>query len=186
MVPFIGVITCALLVKIATGNEQIVDEPIPAGILLNTVTYEDLIANKCSPCYSEYYHTPTTSTDISSCAGPVLFVGAIDDGDSVFSLGAYGLASEVQTQTALNTPHLSNGVYWYFTSGYSFGFLKDDTLQQSKADVGSSNPEYRLSWFVDSDYGGYRAGSQLNISDATWQKVIWSCPNGTLQCTVSK
>ena len=93
------------------------------GILIDTVTFDDLFADKCYPCYTAYYSDPTTYTKILSCAGPVLFVGAILDGESVFSLGAYGLASEVQTQTAINTPHLSNGVYWYFTPQWSFGFL---------------------------------------------------------------
>ena len=159
---------------------------LPSGIQYNTVTVDDLIARGCSPCYSEYYAAPTTSKNISSCAGPVLFVGAKYDWTLSVNLGAYGLASEVQTQTALNTPHLSNGVYWYFTPRESFGFLKDNTLQQNSADVGTTNPDSRLSWHLDNKYGGYRAGANTRLnSDTTWKKIIYNCPNGTLQSIVS-
>ena len=164
---------------------------LPWGIQYNTVTVDDLLAGGCSPCLSEYYATPTTSANILSCAGPVLFVGAKYGWSSTLNLGAYGLASEVQTVTALNTPHLSNGVYWYFVPGQSFGFLKDNTLQQASADIGTTNPDSRLSWHLDVNgggvsVGGYRAGSynQLN-HDTNWQKIIYNCPNGTLQRTVS-
>ena len=161
---------------------------IPYGIQYNSVTEYDLKARGCSVCYFKAYAGNTNSDDISSCAGPVLFVGAHKYMHlSSIYLGAFGLASEVQRKTASNTPHLSNGVYWYFTSGKSFGFLGDTDLQQEPtADVGTTNPDSRLSWNLDNPYGGYRVGSQLNISDATWYKAIWSCPNGTLQCTVSK
>ena len=148
---------------------------IPYGIQYNSVTVSDLMARGCSVCYKDTYAGHTTSNDISSCAGPVLFVGAhhFYNWYSSIYLGAFGLASEVQRKTALNTPHLSNGVYWYFTYGQSFGFLGDTNLQQYSADIGSSNPPSRLSWYLDLGVGGYRAGyfSGLN-NDATWQKEI--------------
>ena len=162
---------------------------IPYGIQYNSVTVSDLMARGCSVCYKDTYAGHTTSNDISSCAGPVLFVGAHHyyNWSSSIYLGAFGLASEVQRSTELNTPHLSNGVYWYFTSGKSFGFLGDTNLIQNSADVGTTNPDSRLSWHLDNLYSGFRAGAYTYLNnDATWQKVIWSCPNGTLQCTVSK
>ena len=164
---------------------------IPYGIQYNNVTESDLMARGCSSCYSDTYAGNTNSNDISSCAGPVLFVGARKYiypwwWDSTFYLGAFGLASEVQRSTVLNTPHLSNGVYWYFTPGKSFGFLGDTNLQQYSADVGTTNPHSRLSWSLDNPFGGNRAGANTGLKSTTWQKVIWSCPNGTLQCTVSK
>ena len=160
---------------------------IPYGIQYNNVTVSDLKARGCSVCYKDTYAGQTNSNDISSCAGPVLFVGAQNDNWSSIYLGAFGLASEVQRSTERDTPHLSNGVYWYFTSGQSFGFLGDTSLQQNGADIGTTNPDSRLSWHLDLGAGGWRAGAYTYLSnDATWQKVIWSCPNGTLQCTVSK
>ena len=82
---------------------------------------------------------------------------------------------------------MSNGVYWYFTYGKSFGFLGDTNLQQNSADIGTTNPDSRLSWHLDLIDGGWRAGANTGLNnDAVWQKVIWSCPNGTLQCKVSK
>ena len=117
MVSFIVVMACALLAKITQKKQVVEVESYPAGIVLNTVTYDDLKANGCTSCYSEYYSDYTTSANISSCSGPVLFVGSIKDGNPVYNLGAYDLASEVQTVTDLNKPHLSNDVYWYLTPG---------------------------------------------------------------------
>ena len=151
----------------------------------------DLYARGCLPCLSQLYATPTTSTNILSCAGPVLFVGVKYGWTAKLNLGAYGLASEVQTRTALNTPHLSNGVYWYFLPGQSFGFLKDNTLQQASADIGTTNPDSRLSWHLDVNgggvsVGGYRAGSYVQLNhDTTFLKIIYNCPNGTFRRTFS-
>ena len=137
----------------------------------------------CSLCYAAEYDQPTTSEDILSCAGPVLFVGTQQAYKSSnywsigFYLGAFAVVEEVQKTTVLNTPHESNGVYWYFTPGKSFGFLKDDTLQQAAADIGTTNPESRLSWNLGK-YGGYRAGANIELSDSIglWRKVIYNCP----------
>ena len=151
---------------------------IPYGIQYNSVTVSDLMARGCSVCYKDTYAGNTNSNDISSCAGPVLFAGAQNDNwSSSIYLGAFGLASEVQRSTERNTPHLSNGVYWYFTSGKSFGFLGDDTLEQATADIGTTNPGSRLSWNL-SKYGGYRLGLQIPSGwpAGTYRKRIYSGP----------
>ena len=92
-------------------------------------------------------------------------------------LGAFALASDVQQITALNTPHLSNGVYWYFTPGKSFGFLGDTDLHQEPAgDTGTTNIEARLSWNLDNGNSGYRAGIYTE-SNKKLLKLIYNCPN---------
>jgi hypothetical protein len=120
---------------------------------------------------------------INACSGPYLFVGAISSVSSTYLVGAFGSATEVLRQTALNTPHLSGGVYWYNTPGQSFGFLNGTDLQQQSADTGSSDAAYRLSWHVDGSSGGYRAGIYLGLnSDTTWRKSIYNCPGMSLPC----
>ena len=92
-------------------------------------------------------------------------------------LGAFALASDAQQITVLNTPHLSNGAYWYFTPGKSFGFLKDTDLHQEPAgDTGTTNIEARLSWNLENGYGGYRAGDYTEKTNRL-EKFIYNCPN---------
>ena len=155
---------------------------IPYGIKHNSVSEDGLASGQCSLCFDAPYEKETYSEDILSCAGPVLFVGAqgrymSDFWDLDLLLGAFGLASEVHHFTVLNKPHESNGVYWYFTPGKSFGFLGDDTLEQATADIGTTNPGSRLSWNL-SKHGGYRAGNNLRLSETVdyYRKRIYNCP----------
>ena len=152
---------------------------LPYGIQYETLGSNELEEAQCTPCLFEYYETPISSEDILSCTGPVLFVGAerIGISGSGNYLGAFALAEEIHKITELNTPHESNGVYWYFTPGKSFGFLKDKDLQQATADIGTTNPRSRLSWNLGK-YGGYRVGYHLGLSDTIemFWKVIWNCP----------
>ena len=153
---------------------------IPYGIQVNSVAEDDL-KSECSLCYEDEGWKRTFSINIINCAGPVLFVGATQGSwwpwDAYrMRLGAFALASEVHQTTVLNTPHLSNGVYWYFTPGKSFGFLSDSDLHQATADIGYTNPYTRLSWNL-SKYGGYRLGISIPSDDEySFRKRIYSCP----------
>jgi hypothetical protein len=147
-----------------------------SGVLLN---YDISKVSGCSLCYYVTYATATASADINACTGPFLFVAARYSGSSTFKLGAYGILSKVLTATVLNTPHLYNGVHWYFTESESFGFSLVSSITQSCADVGSTAPEYRLSWHLGGVNGGYRAGSLLSLdSDTSYYKAIYNCPVG--------
>ena len=135
---------------------------------------EDDLKSECSLCYEDEGWKRTFSINIINCAGPVLFVGAMVrwwwPSDAYrMRLGAFALASEVHQTTVLNTPHLSNGVYWYFTPGKSFGFLADMDLQQEPtADTGTTNADVRLSWNLDNGHGGCLL---------YFRKIIYNCPN---------
>ena len=148
---------------------------IPYGIQYDSVAMDDL-NSECSLCYEDGTWKRTFSINIINCAGPVLFVGGTVEmwwPSNKMQLGAFALASEVHQTTVLNTPHLSNGVYWYFTPGKSFGFLADMDLQQEPtADMSTTNDESRLSWNLDNGQGGYRTGENTGL-----KKFIYNCPN---------
>ena len=151
----------------------------PFGVL-NSVTAAQLDSYGCSVCYQQTYATATTSGDIRKCTGPYLFVGGRAIGSSSFKLGAFDTSTVILTQTLLNTPHLSNGVYWYFTPSFSFGFSRDALINQDKADNLSTDGDARLSWHLDLNVGGFRLGSILNspnLNFATdYMKAIYNCP----------
>jgi hypothetical protein len=107
------------------------------------------VVNECTPCYTATYGTATIESDISGCAGPYLFVGARVNADSsVFKLGAYALASDITTHTALNSPNYYNGAWWYFTSKTSVGFSTSSDITQNTCDVNTNNAAYRLCWHL--------------------------------------
>jgi hypothetical protein len=143
-----------------------------SGILRN---YPLSRVSACSTCHDVDYADGLSVSEISSCSGPYLFVGAKVSG--YIFLGAWGPVAEVQTTTAVNSPHIYNGVYWYFNS-QSFGFSLNPSISQSSGDTASTDPDYRLSWHIGS--GGYRAGSETGLnSDTTYSKVIYNCPSGS-------
>ena len=155
---------------------------IPYGIQYDSVATDDLESKGCLLCYQAAYLEKTSSDNILSCAGPVLFVGAAYtpfNRETIVYLGAFALAEEVHKITELNTSHESNGVYWYFTPGKSFGFLKDTDLhQEPTADIGDKNPDSRLSWNLDNGEGGYRTGIYTFTyhQRGGFRKIIYNCP----------
>ena len=151
----------------------------PFGVL-NSVTFENLDRYGCKVCYQQTYSTWTTSDDIRKCAGPYLFVGGRATASSTFMLGAFDTSAVIHTQTPHNTPHLSNGVYWYFTQYQSFGFSRDANIKQSPGDILSTDGDARLSWHIDISIGGLRLGPLLSypfLNFATnYEKAIFNCP----------
>ena len=149
----------------------------PLGVQINSVSVSDLAHYGCSVCYERTYATFTVSADINECTGPYLFVGGRETTSSSFILGAFDSSTVIHTQTPMNTPNLSNGVYWYFTAFKSFGFSRDATITQNAADNSSNDPESKLSWHLDLGDGGWRLGSILWLNNANeYMKVIYNCP----------
>ena len=130
--------------------------------------------------WEQIYPKATTSNDIRGCTGPNLFVGGRATASSTFKLGAFDTSAVILTETQLNTPHLSNGVYWYFTPSKSFGFSRNLSIRQNEADILSIDGDARLSWHLDIGTGGFRLGSIVNspdLNDATnYEKAIYNCP----------
>lgn len=118
----------------------------PVGIQLNYPV--STVTDTCTLCYGATYATGTLASDILGCSGPYLFVGAAASGATVFSLGAYALASQIQTYSVINVPVLYNGAYWYFTASKSVGFSLDYAIDQNHCDTLTSNGAYRLCWHL--------------------------------------
>jgi hypothetical protein len=73
-----------------------------------------------------------------------------------------------------NQPQQLGQVYWYRTSGKSFGFSPSATIRQTSADNEDLNSPLRLSWLLDQNVGGYRAGTTRSLADnSLWHKVIY-------------
>ena len=157
----------------------------PGSIQYKSVGLSSLSKLGCSECFAMHdskSKEQSLSDKILACSGPYLFVGLLPNGVDVFQLGAFGKASEILDMTPQNTTNYSSGVYWYFTPGYSFGFLDSTDLQQTPIDTGMTGSMYRMSWSLSPTdrQEGYRVGSLvLNGSKSAEQKysrTIFNCP----------
>jgi len=83
--------------------------------------------------------------------------------------------------TALDTPTLENGSYFYFTANKSIGFAPNSTIVQNKADTANSisiagacdagNGDLRLSWHLGED--GWRAGCSDFLQGSSEPRAVY-------------
>ena len=77
--------------------------------------------------------------------------------------------------SAPNCVRVANGVGWYYSDSYSWGFVNGtDAVTRSTCDIASTNQDYRLCWHTSTGSGGYRCGSQTELNLATThERVIY-------------
>ena len=103
-----------------------------------------------------------------------VFVGARSP-EGTITIGAVGARDEVLKETPKTRPHEHNGVAWYLTKGASFGFAPAGcAVNQIDADNLDSQGAFRLSWHLDNDCGGYRAGYKIPECDDDEDEQGWS------------
>ena len=66
------------------------------------------------------------------------------------------------------------GVYWYNYDGKSFGFAPTANIFLEDADTYDIGSSKRVSWHVNGEAGGWRAGEVNSLTnDNVWRKVIY-------------
>ncbi|ALT77216.1 MULTISPECIES: PEP-CTERM sorting domain-containing protein [unclassified Roseateles] len=128
-------------------------------------------------CFSATYGSNGLSTAgmLSNCKGDYLMMGARRTGSNVFEvLAAANYADVIFNTGTSNTTHKANGVGWYFSTNYSWGFASaTDTVSRNSCDTTGTQERDRLCWHTGSGSGGWRAGSFTNLnSDNGWEKVL--------------
>jgi len=97
-------------------------------------------------------------------------------GNSLLTVAAMGLRADVlyDCSTMSNCTHVANGIGWYYSDSWSWGFVNNtDSVTRTECDTGSINPNYRLCWHTDG-VGGYRCGSTLNLNtNPPYERVIY-------------
>lgn len=72
-----------------------------------------------------------------------------------------------------NTPHNSNGVGWYYSDSYSWGFAPEgDEITRQSCDTASTNGDQRLCWHTSDGRftTGYRCGNGLS---GVYERVVF-------------
>lgn len=143
------------------------------------VPFADLVSAGCYKCYKAILTTTTKSSDITSCAGPYLFVGTQSFDNVTFVVGAFAPAIEVQKPTSLSNSRFSHGLYWHFDGKKVFGFsmsrydrigMTSDSRRGYEADVGHTRD---LFWSLDQTHLRHKSSAQSPSDQSKW---ILNCP----------
>jgi hypothetical protein len=125
--------------------------------------------------FDQPYSHKTRGDDLDQIAGICqneVLVGATYNGS--ISLAAVGPASVLTLNTPWNQPAQFDQVYWYRNNGKSFGFSPNSIIRQTSADNQDLDSPLRLSWLLDQNMGGYRAGVTRSLADSSlWHKVVY-------------
>ena len=125
--------------------------------------------------FDQPYSHKTTTDNLNQIAGlchDQVLVAATFNGS--ISIAAVGPSSVLTLNTSWNRTEKFGQVYWYRTNGTSFGFSPLPSIRQTSGDNMDIDSPLRLSWILDQNTGGYRAGAIHSLYDnSLWHKVIY-------------
>ncbi|MCA9545849.1 MAG: hypothetical protein KC613_15705, partial [Myxococcales bacterium] len=118
-------------------------------------------------CHQDRYGDRQTQVNqiLANCDGEYVMYGCRQVGQPNWQLLAMGERDEVFRNTGDQNNNLNNhnGVDWYFSSGYSIGFVGPGTgVSRNSCDTANASPELRLCWHTSGGLlsGGYRCGAR--------------------------
>ena len=128
-----------------------------------------------SQCYSlSYGGSAPISTIMASCSGNNLMLGCRVIGADTLNVLGWSPRTDVTFATGTgNTPHISNGIGWYFDAAWSWGFaMQGDTINRNSCDIELAHPESRICLHTStgSVVGGWRCGASTGLS-GTYERV---------------
>ena len=169
---------CAVHFRKYSGY-SVVDYPVGVQMSYYAAWVSEL---SCTVCYDQPYSHATSSSDINRCksagsTGSWIAMGAkSSDSASSFEVLAFIDASDLVTSSSRYQAYgPKNGAYWYYYNSYSVGFAASSSIYLNRGDTSNSDCERRLSWYLYSDWGGYRAGC-TTANSGSWRKLMYSCP----------
>ena len=150
------------------------------------VPISSLVAAGCVPCYEARYGSVSEPQDITSCTGPYLFVGTQKGDKQVLSIGALGSVEVLRAEASISAPYLSNGVYWHYMKGCSFGFMaveSDDNSIEVEGSDSIVSTNQGVSWSIGQSVGCGRTGTYHDelkmhsiVDTSSWTKHVHNCP----------
>lgn len=157
---------------------------VPIGVM-NDVSATTVAGWGFTECYSKGYGASgdAVADVIAACSsGGVLMMAARRTGSDMFEVLAAAALADVTFYTgSSNTTHNANGVEWYFSDNYSWGFAGGgDLVERVSCDINGSawtgtDERDRLCWHTGGGFmnGGWRAGNVIELNgDNGWEKVL--------------
>ena len=138
-------------------------------------------------CWSGLYNAgaPSVAQILEQCDQGVLMMGCRPVGADAFTLAAMGEREIILQDSGreANPENVHNGVNWYFSAEYSWGFGPvGEALSRNSCDTGNTLPEQRMCWHTSNGNmsGGYRCGANTLNGNAQWERVIYQRPAAPL------
>lgn len=134
-------------------------------------------------CYSDLYDNSSTamSTILNQCNGSKLLLGCRPVGGPNLVLAAMGDRPDVlfDCGTDPDCTHEANGVGWYWSDSYSWGFVPaGEEVSRNSCDTDSNLGEQRMCWHAGGGNinSGYRCGNTFLNGDPTWERLVYHVP----------
>jgi hypothetical protein len=158
----------------ATDNDCLFWEP---GILQN-VNATSLTG--WSLCWSGPFDQsqPSVASILQQCDKNKLLLACRPSGSQTYTLAAMAPRADVLFDCGQqpNCTKIANGVGWYFSDNYSWGFApQGELVERNSCDVGQSLPDLRMCWHTSGGNinSGYRCGTNILNGDPTWERAVF-------------
>lgn len=167
----------------ATGSAQVGPGIRPAhafvGVQTN-IAVSTVVDDGWTLCFGDVYANASARVNgiQETCSGEELLLACRRVGDPILTVAAHAPRADVLFDTGMTEiPHDANGVGWYYSYGWSWGFAaQGDPITRTPCDTHQENAESRLCWHtnVGSLIGGWRCGAAVGLSgDATYERLIF-------------
>jgi hypothetical protein len=135
-------------------------------------------------CYTGRYNenAPTVAAVQAACnQGNSIMYGCRPAGAANWTLLGQGARAQVFQNTGDGGNALvnSNGIDWYFSSGWSIGFVAQGTgVSRNSCDTAGNVPQHRMCWHTGGGNmnSGYRCGNNFLNGNNGWERAIWTAP----------
>ncbi|MFB6375958.1 MAG: hypothetical protein ABEN55_23215, partial [Bradymonadaceae bacterium] len=131
-------------------------------------------------CHKDLYRDSgkRISTIKNDCSKGNVLIACKKKGSSTIYAAAHAPRNDVFTDTGTgDSTHQANGVEWYFSPDYSWGFApKGESVDRNSCDVNQRGDDKRLCWHTGSGdlQGGWRCGSNTSLNTSSdWVRLIY-------------
>jgi hypothetical protein len=153
---------------------------VPNGVQTNVPT-STVSSGGWSQCYQDLYNNGmSTSTVLTSCAQPYLMLSCRATGASTLDVLAWAARADVTypvpDSSSVMTTHTANGVGWYYSSTWSWGFAPaGDSITHFTCDTTIGiDGALRLCWDTTGAAGGYRCATARSLNGSSvYERIVY-------------
>lgn len=130
-------------------------------------------------CHKSAYNSTTSMATVqAACTKAKLMLACRPTDSATLTVLAWAPRTDVLFDTnTSNTPHNANGVGWYYSSNYSWGFAPQSaSIIRSSCDVQDGLDDQRLCWHTNGGNfsGGYSCGENKGLNSSTsYERIIY-------------
>ncbi|MEZ4468974.1 MAG: MopE-related protein, partial [bacterium] len=158
-----------------------VDDALVPGVQQN-VPAADVAERGWRECWRGTYDGVSPIADmLAACEGEQLMMACRPVGAANLQLAAEGLRADVLFDVGIeaNGRHVHNGVSWYFSNDFSWGFAPgDEPVNRNSCDFNEGQQtaaDQRLCWHTGAGHvtSGYRCGNNDLNDNAEWERLLF-------------